>query len=180
MANETVVGRVQAEGEVIASIARPGYRGAAGGQLRVSLDSFEGHEYISIRLWMVGDDGVARPSKKGTSVRLGEAEAVADAIREAKGKARLPSPSNATSQSYRHSAGPPPPGRRLPGRDARTPDPSPEPVARVEGGWFAGSDLRPPKRRGPERPTILPDDDRLDAEERRRTQPRSGPSEEAR
>ena len=53
-------------------------------QLRVVLDEFQGHPYISIRLWHKDHNNAWWPVKgKGISVRLREAESVADALREA-------------------------------------------------------------------------------------------------
>lgn len=59
-------------------------RGGPDEELRVSLDEYQGHPYISVRLWTQdARSGAWWPSKKGVSVRLAEAEDVADALREA-------------------------------------------------------------------------------------------------
>jgi hypothetical protein len=49
-------------------------------ELRVTLDEYEGHPYVAIRLWVEGDDGVWYPSRKGTSVRLAEAGELSDVL----------------------------------------------------------------------------------------------------
>ena len=67
-------------GELVAAFARPGFRGGPDGELRVSVDEYQGHSFISLRLWERGTDGEWWPTKKGISVRLGEAEGVADAL----------------------------------------------------------------------------------------------------
>ena len=54
-------------------------------RLRVSLENYEGHDYISVRLWQ--EDHARRGwwplSGKGISIRLREAEGVAEALRRA-------------------------------------------------------------------------------------------------
>ena len=49
---------------------------------RVALCEYNGNPYISIRLFWLAEDGNYYPSKKGDSIRLGEAEEVAAAILE--------------------------------------------------------------------------------------------------
>ena len=70
-------------GRRILALPRKGRDGSED-ELRVSLDAFEGHPYISIRLWMLDRrSGAWWPTKKGLSIRMREAGDVADAIREA-------------------------------------------------------------------------------------------------
>jgi len=49
-------------------------------ELRVSLDTYEGRPYVSVRLWAAGQDGQMWPTKKGTSVRVRELAEVARAL----------------------------------------------------------------------------------------------------
>ncbi len=60
-------------------------------ELRVSLDEYEGHPFVSLRMWARAADGPWLPVRgKGCTVRLRELEAVADALREAIGIAGVP------------------------------------------------------------------------------------------
>ena len=68
------------KGELIASFDPPGYRGGPAGEVRVTLDEFNGHSFLSLRLWELGSDGAGWPTKKGLSVRISEAESVAVAL----------------------------------------------------------------------------------------------------
>lgn len=70
-------------GRLLAAIPRPGGRFGPPSELRISLDEYQQRPYVSVRLWTKGPDGRFWPSKKGCSVRVGEAEAVADALVEA-------------------------------------------------------------------------------------------------
>src|SRR5689334_143522 len=55
-----------------------------GEELRVSLDEFEGHPFVSLRVWAPGPTGELWPVRgKGVSVRVRELLDVADALREA-------------------------------------------------------------------------------------------------
>ncbi len=69
-------------GRPLATFPRPGRGRAADAELRVTLDAFEGHQYVSVRLWERGSNGFY-PSRKGCSIRLGEAEDMAAALLEA-------------------------------------------------------------------------------------------------
>jgi hypothetical protein len=52
-------------------------------ELRVTLAEYQGHPYISLRVWERGRDGRWWPVKgKGCSVRIAEAEGLADALRK--------------------------------------------------------------------------------------------------
>jgi hypothetical protein len=82
MASPTANREVESGGELLTTLARPGYRGGPVGELRVSLDEFQGHGYLGVRLWEAGRDGVFRPTKKGMAIRFSEARQVAAAILE--------------------------------------------------------------------------------------------------
>ena len=49
-------------------------------ELRLGLDNFEGHDYVSLRLWARGDDGSWWPTRKGCSIRLAECAGLAEAL----------------------------------------------------------------------------------------------------
>src|SRR4051812_41572983 len=67
-------------GEPLAAFPRKGPRGGEL-ELRVSLDRFEGHDYIAVRVWQRDRDGAWWPVKgRGCSIRLSEAEGVAQAL----------------------------------------------------------------------------------------------------
>ena len=51
-------------------------------QLRVTLDSFEGHKFVSIRVWQLGQGGWW-PTKKGCTVRVREIGQVINALGQA-------------------------------------------------------------------------------------------------
>jgi hypothetical protein len=67
-------------GELVASFARPGYGGKPAGEVRVTLDEYQGHRYLGLRLWEAGQGGAWFPTRKGLSVRLSEAEDMAGAL----------------------------------------------------------------------------------------------------
>jgi hypothetical protein len=63
-------------GEVLAVLRR-----GRGEELRVVLDEYEGNPYLCLRVWAPCPDGRLMPVRgKGCSVRLREAEAVAEAL----------------------------------------------------------------------------------------------------
>ena len=70
-------------GRPLASIPRPGGRFGPATELRLVLDRYEGHPYISARVWTRGPDGEFYPSRKGVSIKLREAHQVAAALIEA-------------------------------------------------------------------------------------------------
>lgn len=70
-------------GELLISFPRPGRGRGPDAELRVSLDEFQGHPFVSVRLWNRGPDGSWYPTKKGCSVRLAEAEDLADVLAKA-------------------------------------------------------------------------------------------------
>jgi hypothetical protein len=49
-------------------------------ELRLSLDEYQGHAYYSLRVWQRGDDGRMWPTRKGVSIRLREAPALANVL----------------------------------------------------------------------------------------------------
>ncbi len=71
------------QGRRLATFDRKGL-GDERAELRVSIDEYQGHPYISVRVWTYDArvDGWW-PSRKGVSVRLSEAEGVAAALTEA-------------------------------------------------------------------------------------------------
>lgn len=122
-------------GEVLAAFRRTIATGPTQ-ELRVSLDEFENHPYISIRVWQKGEGGAWWPVKgKGVSVRLSEATGVAEALlhatelapppRERKpagGKARTPQKGKLSRQQRTSDPpGPVPPARS--GQPPWRPDP---------------------------------------------------------
>lgn len=55
-----------------------------GVELRVCLDAYEGHDYLTLRVWEQGrHDGEWWPTRKGVSVRLSEAQPLAAVLAEA-------------------------------------------------------------------------------------------------
>lgn len=54
-----------------------------GVELRVCLDAYEGHDYLTLRVWERDRDGGFWPTKKGVSVRLKEAQPLAAVLAEA-------------------------------------------------------------------------------------------------
>lgn len=72
-------------GERLCTVARPGRGGKPDEELRVSLDEYEGHRYLSLRVWTRGQDGdggepVWFPTKRGVTVRARELLEVARAV----------------------------------------------------------------------------------------------------
>ena len=57
----------------------PRDRGAT--ELRINLDRFEGHEYLSLRIWSRDRDGSFWPTKRGVSVRIHELADLVAALR---------------------------------------------------------------------------------------------------
>jgi len=80
-------------GRRLATFDRKGPKGERA-ELRVSLDEYQGHPYISVRLWTIATwgDGGWFPTRKGISIRLGEAEGVAAALAEAVELVGVPEP----------------------------------------------------------------------------------------
>jgi hypothetical protein len=77
-------------GETLATFPRKGPNGVRQ-ELRVVLDEYQGHPYVSVRLWQANQDGAFWPLKgKGVSIRLSEAEGVAVALQEAIDRAEQP------------------------------------------------------------------------------------------
>jgi hypothetical protein len=79
-------------GETLATFPRKSREGPET-ELRLVLDEFQGSPYLALRVWQQDQAGNWWPVKgKGVSVRLAEAEGVADALREALGRADRPEP----------------------------------------------------------------------------------------
>ena len=63
-------------------------RGDGRDELRVTAKSYEGHPYVSVRVWSRDDNGEYWPAKgKGVSIRLAEVAGVIEALRGATDKA---------------------------------------------------------------------------------------------
>src|SRR4051794_17628917 len=76
-------------------------------ELRLSLESYQGNNYLSLRVWTRDEAGRMWPTRKGTSIRMGEAADVAAAILEASRGAGEPAPSNGhQTGGYRPQAAP--------------------------------------------------------------------------
>ena len=56
--------------------------------LRISLDEYQGHQLLSLRIWYRDDAGELRPGNKGLAVRVDQAPALADAMLAAVEKAK--------------------------------------------------------------------------------------------
>ena len=69
-------------GRLLLAIERPARGKDPAGEVRVSLDSWQGHDYLSIRLWTRGNDGFWPSKTKGITVRLSECEDMAAALLE--------------------------------------------------------------------------------------------------
>lgn len=52
-------------------------------ELRVSLDHFQGHDLINMRVWFEADDGDMRPGKQGVSIRTALLPELARALEDA-------------------------------------------------------------------------------------------------
>lgn len=63
--------------------AFPRGRPGAEEELRISTDEYNGHEYISIRVWYRGHDGHWRPTPKGCTIRRAEIPDALAALAEA-------------------------------------------------------------------------------------------------
>jgi hypothetical protein len=59
-------------GTRLATLSRPGRRGRPAEELRVTHDSYEGHDYLGARIWTQGSDGFWYPTQRGITVRRGE------------------------------------------------------------------------------------------------------------
>jgi hypothetical protein len=57
-------------------------------ELRIARRSFNGFEYIDLRVWFRGEDGQYRPTKTGVTVKLHEIDHVVAALSKAKGAHR--------------------------------------------------------------------------------------------
>ena len=77
-------------GRLLANFERPGRGRGPETELRVDLDEYEGHAYVSLRVWTRGPDDGWYPTRKGCSVRLSEADEVAAALVEGARLASLP------------------------------------------------------------------------------------------
>ena len=81
-------------GTLLATFPRPSREGQDC-ELRLVLDEYQGHPYLSLRVWQKDQAGAFWPTRRGVSVRMGEAEGVAEALVQALGRvepAPLPGP----------------------------------------------------------------------------------------
>ena len=76
-------------GELLATFTRPSREGQDA-ELRLVRDEYQGHAYLSLRVWQRGGDGAFWPTRRGCSIRLSEAEGVAAALQKALGQAEPP------------------------------------------------------------------------------------------
>ncbi|MHB1934825.1 MAG: hypothetical protein ACYCR5_10700 [Leptospirillum sp.] len=53
------------------------------GEIRLSWDEYEGHFFLSVRLWTKSEDGSFWPSKTGFTVKLKDIPTLADAVSKA-------------------------------------------------------------------------------------------------
>jgi hypothetical protein len=75
----------QESGERVATFTRHG-----GEELRVNLAEYEGHPYLSLRVWAPGQDGQLWPVRgKGLTVKLREVAGLAYALTEVAGQLEL-------------------------------------------------------------------------------------------
>ena len=113
-------------GRLIAASERPGRGRGPDTELRTTLDAYQGHPYLSLRVWSRGADGQWFPTRKGVSVRLGEVEDVAAALVEGARLAHAPAVRPARTSTPTASP------RRLPTRSER---PQPAPARRSEPAY---------------------------------------------
>jgi hypothetical protein len=89
----------QESGERVATFARHG-----GEELRVNLAEYEGHPYLSLRVWAPGTDGQLWPVRgKGLSVKLREVASLAEVLAAVAGRMGA-----GDRQDDRRHEGPPP------------------------------------------------------------------------
>jgi hypothetical protein len=69
-------------GERLAAFPRRGGRDRPDAELRVTLNEYNGHKFLSLRIWEQNQAGVFWPARgKGLSIRLGEAAELANVLR---------------------------------------------------------------------------------------------------
>jgi hypothetical protein len=59
-------------GQRLGTLTRPGRAGKPTEELRIARDTYEGHDFISARIWMQGSDTQWYPTKRGITIRRGE------------------------------------------------------------------------------------------------------------
>jgi len=62
----------QETGRRLATFARPGYGKKPAQELRVTVDNFNGNDYLGARVWERGQGGHWYPTANGISIRRGE------------------------------------------------------------------------------------------------------------
>ena len=114
-------------GQQIAAFQRPGRGNDPDAELRVDLTEYMGNPFISLRVWTKGNDGQWYPSRKGVSVRLGEAEELAEALGQAVRQADF-APARLPSRPPQRQA-------QQPRRPGPVPEPQANPPAAVVGDY---------------------------------------------
>ena len=122
-------------GQILATFSRPGGRFGPPTELRCSLDEYEGHEFINLRVWTSGPDGNWYPTRKGVSIKLREAADLAAALTEA---VRLAGDGGVPQQQQQRRAGPE--LRRGPAGGGRQPGLPVSRQAAAAGGWHQDFD----------------------------------------
>lgn len=77
-------------GRLLATFPRPGRGRGPDSELRVVLDEFRGHAYVSVRLWTRSAEGSWFLTKTGCSIRLSECEDFAAVLEKATRLANAP------------------------------------------------------------------------------------------
>jgi hypothetical protein len=121
-------------GEIVTSLLREGYRDRPDVELRVTVDEFQGHRFLGLRLWEMGQGDAWYPTRKGLSIRLNEAATVAAAILEALDRAGGPPDASAgrTTATPRPRPSTPPARRQLASHPDRDRAPWEETAAALE------------------------------------------------
>lgn len=89
-------------GRVLATFERPGRGRGPDAELRVTLENWQGNDYFGVRVWSRGADGPWYPTRRGCSIRLSEAEDLADVLGQAVAQLRA----DEAKASRRSAAGP--------------------------------------------------------------------------
>jgi hypothetical protein len=82
--------------------------------LRLEIESYEGHEYVSVRIWFRGSDGELRPTKQGVTIRSRELERAAEWLSRASREIGTDGPERSAHRARRSPAGQSVPDVRLP------------------------------------------------------------------
>ena len=85
-------------GTLLASFPRPSHEGQDC-ELRLVLDEYQGNPYLSLRVWQRDASGAFWPTRRGVSVRMGEAEGIAAALVQALGRGEPAAPAQPTREA---------------------------------------------------------------------------------